>query len=155
VLAPVLSFTAEEAWQSLPAQLRGERESVFDLLLSAAKPVSGENLAAWEKLKTLRAWVAASEGRRDYELQAKLTLPTVWYENFRTHADDVREALVVSGLTLEHDPELQEDAYAGELLPADGGKCARCWKYLPLASDPAHPALCADCAEIVTRSEPA
>ena len=35
------------------------------------------------------------------------------------------------------------------LSPADGEKCARCWKYLPLHSDPLHPTLCAPCAEIV------
>jgi isoleucyl-tRNA synthetase len=151
----VLSFTAEEAWQSLPAPLRGDRASVFDLPLAAAKPVSAENIAAWEKLKALRAWVAASEGKRDYELQAKLTLPTTWYERFHAHADDVREALVVSALTLEHDPMLEDDAHVGELLPADGEKCARCWKYLPLGSDPAHPALCAPCAQIITQSAPA
>ena len=33
LLAPVLSFTAEEAWQYLPAALRGDAESVFDLAL--------------------------------------------------------------------------------------------------------------------------
>ncbi len=31
VVAPMLSFTAEEAWQALPQDLRGERRSVFDL----------------------------------------------------------------------------------------------------------------------------
>ncbi len=152
VLAPLLSFTAEEAWQSLPEPLRGDRASVFDLLLAAAKRAPAENVAAWEKLKGLRAWVAASEGRRDYELQAKLTLPAAWYERFAERADDVREALVVSGLTLERDSALEDDAHVVELLPADGDKCARCWKYLPLGSDPAHPALCAPCAQIVTRS---
>jgi isoleucyl-tRNA synthetase len=155
VLAPILSFTAEEAWQSLPAQLQADRASVFDLPLAAAKPVAAESIAAWEKLKALRAWVAASEGKRDYELQAKLALPAAWYERFQPHADDVREALVVSALTLACDPNLDENAHAGELLAADGGKCARCWKTLPLGSDPAHPALCAPCAEIVTQNAPA
>ena len=155
VLAPLLSFTAEEAWQSLPAELRADRVSVFDLPLAASKPVSAEIISAWEKLKTLRSWVAASEGKRDYELQAKLRLPAVWYERFKAHVDDVREALVVSELGLEQDPALEDDAYGGDLLPSGGEKCARCWKYLPLGSDPAHPALCAPCAEIVTQSAPA
>jgi isoleucyl-tRNA synthetase len=149
VLAPMLSFTAEEAWQSLPEELRGERASVFDLPLSASKPASPETTASWDKLKGLRAWVAASEGKRDYELDARLTLPTLWYERFKTHADDVREALVVSGITLSHDAKLSDDAVERELLPADGEKCQRCWKYLPLGSDAEHPTLCAPCAEIV------
>jgi isoleucyl-tRNA synthetase len=149
VLAPMLSFTAEEAWQSLPEELRGERASVFDLPLAASKRGSAETIASWDKLKGLRAWVAASEGKRDYELAARLTLPTLWYERFKMHADDVREALVVSGITLTHDAKLADDSVERELLPADGEKCQRCWKYLPLGSDAEHPTLCAPCAEIV------
>ena len=151
VLAPLLSFTAEEAWQSLPQSLRGERESVFDLPLSAAKAPAADTLASWEKLRSLRAWVAASEGKRDYELQAALRLAPALYERFAPHADDVREALVVSAIALAPDASLEGDAHAGELTAADGDKCARCWKYLPLGSDPAHPALCAPCAQIVSR----
>ena len=149
VLAPMLSFTAEEAWQSLPQELRGERTSVFDLPLAASKPASADTVASWEKLKGLRAWVAASEGKRDYELAARLALPTLWYERFKVHAGDVREALVVSGIALSHDAKLSDDAVGRELLPADGEKCQRCWKYLPLGSDAEHPTLCAPCAEIV------
>lgn len=149
VLAPLLSFTAEEAWQSLPQGLRGRRESVFDLPLAAARPPAGDTLASWEKLKSLRAWVAASEGKRDYELQAKLALSPALYERFSAHADDVREALVVSEISLSADASLSGDAHAGELVPAHGEKCARCWKYLPLGADAEHPALCAPCAEIV------
>jgi isoleucyl-tRNA synthetase len=149
VLAPMLSFTAEEAWQSLPQELRAGRASVFDLPLAASKAPSGETIASWEKLKALRAWVAASEGKRDYELQARLTLPAVWYERFKAHTDDVREALVVSGITLAQGAKLPDDTVERELLPADGEKCQRCWKYLPLGSDHEHPTLCAPCAEIV------
>jgi isoleucyl-tRNA synthetase len=149
VVAPLLSFTAEEAWQALPSELRGGRESIFDLQLSASKPPADEAVAAWEKLRELRGWVAASEGKRDYELQAKLSLPALWYERFAPHEDDVREALVVSEITLTHDASLAPDALERELLPADGEKCRRCWKYLPLGTDAQHPSLCAPCAEIV------
>ena len=149
IVAPVLSFTAEEAWQSLPEELRGDRLSVFDLPLAASKHGGADAAASWEKLKSLRAWVAASEGKRDYELQGKLALPSPWFERFQPHRDEVREALVLSALTLVHDGTLAEHEFAGELFPADGGKCKRCWKYLPLGSDPAHPALCANCAAVV------
>ena len=149
VVAPMLSFTAEEAWQSLPEELRGDRASVFDLPLTASKAPSAETTASWEMLKSLRAWVAASEGKRDYELQARLTLPSVWYERMHAHVDDVREALVVSALTLEHNAQLAQNDVKRELLPADGGKCQRCWKYLPLGTDAEHPSLCAPCAQIV------
>ncbi len=79
-----------------------------------------------------------------------LKVPSLWYERFHPHADDVREALVVSALTLTHDRQKTDDETRLELRPSDGQKCQRCWKYLPLGSDPQHPGLCAPCAEIVS-----
>jgi isoleucyl-tRNA synthetase len=64
--------------------------------------------------------------------------------------DDLREALIVSDLHLHADAALAPDAEPSVVLsPATGGKCERCWKYLPLGSDPLHPTLCAPCAAIV------
>jgi isoleucyl-tRNA synthetase len=149
VIAPLLSFTAEEAWQSLPQALRGEHDSAFDLTFAGAKHPNADSQTAWDKLKQLRAWVAASEGQRDYELHARLGLPDAWYDRFKPHEDDVREALVVSALTLEREPAFGESDLRRSLEPAEGGKCRRCWKYLPLGSDPDHPSLCAPCAQII------
>ncbi|MBV9408400.1 MAG: class I tRNA ligase family protein, partial [Candidatus Eremiobacteraeota bacterium] len=66
LLAPILSFTAEEAWQFLPAPLRGDAESVFDVAFPRVETVDEDALAAWSLLKELRAQVAASEGIRDF-----------------------------------------------------------------------------------------
>lgn len=150
LLAPILSFTAEEAWQHVPTALRGEAESVFDLdLPPGGDPPAGEAdaLSLWETLKTLRASVAAADGARDFQLQATVVAPAAQAAALRDLGDNLREALVVSALTLREDP-----AAAGarvELAPADGEKCARCWKYLPLGLDAQHPQLCAPCAQIV------
>ena len=147
VVSPVLSFTAEEAWQSLPEALRRDRASVFDLELGQASV--HHDVQAWNKLKQIRAQVAAAEGKRDYELQAVLGLPESWFELFSANPDAVREALVVSGLALQHVSDLGNDDFELELLPAEGEKCKRCWKYLPLGEDAAHPELCAPCAHVV------
>ena len=61
--------------------------------------------------------------------------------------DNLRVALVVSTLLGIVPSANGTSAVLTE--PAHGEKCARCWKYLPLGSDPDHPALCAPCAEIV------
>jgi isoleucyl-tRNA synthetase len=82
-----------------------------------------------------------------------LGLPDVWYDRLKPREEDVREALVVSAVTLERDPKLDEGDVRRSLEPADGDKCARCWKYLPLGSDPQHPSLCSSCAQIV-RAKP-
>lgn len=154
IVAPLLSFTAEEAWQSLPERLRGERESVFDLCPSPAK--HGNELAegAWSELRGLRAWVAASEGKRDYELQARLTVTQPWEERHSAHLDDLREALIVSHLDVEVAlVDIDEAMVLNKTLrPADGAKCKRCWKYLTLGADPEHPEICAPCAAVVQRT---
>jgi len=61
--------------------------------------------------------------------------------------DGLREALVVSGV---EQIEGKDDERRVQLKPAKGAKCKRCWKYLPLGTDPKHPLLCAPCAAIVS-----
>ncbi len=151
LLAPVLSFTAEEAWQHLQPELRGEAESVFDLRLPGPATVDTDDLATWTLLKQLRAQVAASEGVRDFQLDATVEVEPRLYDRFVALGDNVREALVVSSLR-----KFGASANGSAnviVVPADGQKCQRCWKYLPLSTDPEHPTLCASCSAIVRELE--
>jgi isoleucyl-tRNA synthetase len=151
LLAPVLSFTAEEAWQSLPAALRGPHDSVFDIAFPHIDEVDPIGLADWQLLKELRAQVAAA-GTADFALDARITVPAGAAARLTAMADNVREALIVSALL---DIGTSADGTAViSTEPAHGEKCARCWKYLPLGSDAAHPLLCAPCAQIVTDLRP-
>jgi isoleucyl-tRNA synthetase len=147
LLAPILSFTAEEAWQYLPAALRGDAESVFNLPLPRVAVVDEGTLAAWALLKELRAQVAASEGIRDFQLDARVDVPEQFRERFVALGDNLREALVVS--SLRGIGASTNGAASVVVVPAAGEKCRRCRKYLPLGTDPGHPALCASCAGIV------
>jgi len=169
VVAPVLSFTAEEAWQSIPAALRGDETSVFDTLFRAEQvklDALRDDLALWEVLRDLRARVAANDTARDFEAQAVVrVLPVESQGNNvarpggigRLHArllalgDNLREVLVVSQVHLMN--EVADDQPARALIetirPADGAKCRRCWKFRPLGTDPDHPSICADCATVV------
>ncbi|HEX3550256.1 MAG TPA: isoleucine--tRNA ligase [Candidatus Elarobacter sp.] len=146
LLAPILSFTAEEAWQTLPEPLRAGDESVFDLAFPRVASLDEGALETWAQLKSLRAQVAASEGIRDFQLDAAVEVPPELYARFEALGDGLREALVVSTLRSLSSPA---QAARVELFPAAGEKCQRCWKYLPLGTDPAHPTLCAPCAAIV------
>jgi isoleucyl-tRNA synthetase len=146
LLAPVLSFTAEEAWQSLPAHLRGAAESVFDIAFPNCADIDANALADWQLLKDLRGQVAATG--KDFALDARVHVPAAVVARFRALGDNLREALVVSSL-LEVGPS--PDGSSRVLTePAHGEKCARCWKYLPLGSDADHPRVCAPCAHIVS-----
>jgi len=145
--APVLSFTAEEAWQALPAALRGDAESIFDVAFPKLGAVDIPALELWEVLRGLRAQVAAAEGERDFQLDAEVTVPAAMLDAFRALGDGLREALVVSSLRALH---ASTDGSAGvKVMRAAGDKCERCWKYLPLGSDAEHPTLCAPCSTIV------
>ncbi len=148
LLAPVLSFTAEEAWQSLPASLRAGYESVFDIPFPHVADLDATALADWQVLKDLRAQVAA-DGKVDFALDARLAVPEAAVQRFNGYGDNVREALVVSSL-LGID-SAADGAPRALTEPARGEKCARCWKYLPLGSDPDHPSICTSCAQIVRR----
>ncbi|MDQ2908223.1 MAG: isoleucine--tRNA ligase [Candidatus Eremiobacteraeota bacterium] len=156
LLAPLLSFTAEEAWQHVAPGLRGDRVSVFDLPLptgSARGAAEKNDLELWETLKRLRATVAASEGPRDFQLQARVRAGSEVEARLRALGDGLREALVVSALDLSTDPSLQGNDVRLEVSAAEGAKCSRCWKYLPLGADSLHPTLCAPCAVIVRALE--
>jgi isoleucyl-tRNA synthetase len=148
VLAPLLSFTAEEAWQFLPDVLKGGLESVFDLPPPQIGAIDQGALALWQTVKNLRAQVASNEtGPRDYEARATVRAGGEVFPLLRAMGDDLREALVVSHLELE--PAEGDGVLLQSLEPAGGGKCQRCRKILTLGTDPEHPTLCAHCAEIV------
>ncbi len=72
---------------------------------------------------------------------------------FAALGDSLREALVVSSLRelTAAQAGVAESGAAPrvDVVPAAGEKCERCWKYLALGSDPAHPTLCAPCVQTV------
>jgi len=152
LFAPLLSFTAEEAWQHVPEALRGGRTSVFDLALPHGRvrgPVEAAELDLWEVLKRLRTIVAASDGERDFALAARVYAGAALHPQLTALGDSLREALVVSTLNLYRDEKLEPGGVRVEFSAAPGAKCPRCRKTLPPAGDPLHPTLCAPCATTV------
>jgi isoleucyl-tRNA synthetase len=156
VLAPVLSFTAEEAWQAVSPGLRGDAESIFDTSFDAGRHRIGafeSDLHLWQQLRTLRARVAAVSSPRDFEAQLLLEVTPDLYKRLNALGDNLREALVVSQLRLvqseRSDGNSSDGVHEFALLPAEGEKCVRCWKYRQLGTDPEHPSICADCVAVV------
>ena len=102
-LAPVLSFTTEEAWQALRGELRGDAESVFDTSFDVARhrgalrersSRSGSRCA-----RCARAW-PRRRSPRDFEAQLRLVVTPRTYRRLNALGDNLREALVVSQLDL-------------------------------------------------------
>ncbi len=143
-LAPVLCFTAEEAWL---ARFPSEDGSVH---LQQFPPIpAGWHDAAlgarWAKIREARGAVtAALEAARlekliGASLQATVTLPQA--DAKLLDADGWAEVAIVSGAGFG-------DALAVHRAP--GGKCARCWRVLTeVGQQPGHPALCVRCAGAV------
>jgi isoleucyl-tRNA synthetase len=71
------------------------------------------------------------------------------YDALAALGDNLREALVVSQLELVRHADESIEEVRFQIEPALGEKCARCWKFRELGTDPEHPALCSDCAQVV------
>ena len=168
-MAPILSFTAEEIWQHLPA-FAGKADSVFlsesglDLALptSEVTPLEDRFLA----LFTLRDEVlkALEKARKDkliaHSLEAKVvltvsaTLDTLFDRvGIRRDAEDWPSLFITS--QVEWVKALSEATFISEtydglkiqVLRADGDKCPRCWNYATtIGQSPAYLTLCHRCA---------
>ena len=149
-LAPVLCFTAEEAWTAR----FGEQDSVhlhqFPELPAAWHD---EALAAkWEGLRAIRRRITVplEEARRanviGASLQAAVTLKLAPEESGLLSAADWAELAIVSDLRTE--VGVGDDLAKVSLAP--GNKCERCWKVLPeVGTHHTHPGLCRRCVSVV------
>ena len=146
--APILSFTAEEAWQHGP-KLWGWGESVFlaDLPELDARWEDAALVRRWEKVLEVRgAAQKALEGAREAKkigssLAAKLILSGAVLSE--AQAASWPEILLVSQAEVAG----TQGELSVEVRPADGTKCPRCWRYqTDIGSFAAHPELCGRCA---------
>jgi isoleucyl-tRNA synthetase len=164
LLAPVLSFTAEEAWGYLPA-FPGKPESVFlsDLPKPGELPGEDDTAARWERILALRAEIAQPlEAARkektigsDQDALVKVS-PGPFAELFGTHSREIQDVLIVSGIEVSDvsGPGVYESAafpgLRAKVEKAPWGKCERCWNHFPaVGTIPGAPELCGRCAAAV------
>ena len=157
LLAPVLSFTAHEVWETV----NGSAATVFEQTwYPLPVPRDAQSLRErWTKLRLLRGDVAPAleqlraAGGIGSSLQGEVDLYATG-ENLallRTLGDDLRFVLITSRATVHegaHEGAIPT-ALAGVTLragPSAYAKCDRCWHYrADVGADPAHPALCGRC----------
>jgi isoleucyl-tRNA synthetase len=173
LMAPVLSFTAEEIWGHLPAGARPaadrDAESVHLLSFPEADPrLSDESLAGrWERLLAVRAEVSrVLEGLRNRKvigssLDAEVSLYAGgdWLAFLKPYEAELPSIFIVSGVELlPRTGDLPGGAVPGQDVkdlavaarPARGTKCARCWHFREsVGSRSGQPLLCGPCAEAV------
>jgi isoleucyl-tRNA synthetase len=173
LMAPVMSFTAEEIWQHLPPSARPnalrETESVHLLTFPDANPRGlNEALAVrWERLLGVRAEAARvlEKLRNQKKIGSSLDAEVSLYAKegvldfLRSHEQDLPSLLIVSDVELlPWEEPLPSEAVIGQEIkelailakPAEDQKCARCWRFRKdVGANPGHPLLCNRCADAV------
>ncbi|HEY1806341.1 MAG TPA: isoleucine--tRNA ligase [Terracidiphilus sp.] len=148
LVAPILTFTADEIWEHLPAV---ERRPVSVHLAQFPKPeeIFSEDpaplLEEWKQLFKIRnAALADLEiDRRDkkigkaLEAEVEIQAEGETLQLLRRYESGLKEILNVSSVKVTEGPERHSaESVVGIIVrPASGHKCARCWNFMPHVSN--------------------
>jgi isoleucyl-tRNA synthetase len=149
LMAPILSFTAEEAWEVVNP---GKDESVFfhtwkDVL--PAQQGEKELVARWQRLREIRAAVtrkleeSRTAGAIGSSLQAEVVVGAAGQdlELLRSLGEDLKFVLITSKATVREAAELHV-----AVEPSKATKCERCWHWRDdVGADRRHAPLCGRC----------
>ncbi len=171
LMAPVLSFTAEEIWKFMP-----ERNENKESIHLAAMPVVNEALKdidlakKWERLLEVRSEVtkvleeARAKKLIGHSLGASvmLSVDEDLYQVLNPYADELRSIFIVSEATLvktKSSTDTCPDTYrttdikglAIRVETATDDKCERCWIHDPsVGSNPNHSTICSRCQKALS-----
>ena len=162
LLAPILTFTAEEVWAALPAW-NGKEESVH---LTQFPQVEEKYFNAslgerWKAMIDAKSEIAKAveQARKEkvigHSLDARISiaLPDKMKDLFAAHLEDLRALLIVSQLQLVEESAIANPYKSEEIKglavgveKARGVKCERCWIYEEsVGANAEHPTVCARC----------
>ncbi|MGA6981739.1 MAG: isoleucine--tRNA ligase [Candidatus Sulfotelmatobacter sp.] len=171
LLAPIMSFTAEEVWDYLP-KVAGRTDSVHLALFPSVDEIlvdveragtesgliplsSGED---WVTLRSVRDEVlkALEEARNNkligtgLEAQVILAASDPVYSVLARHAAELRYLFIVSGVTLSQVSGNGTGSVHIEIKKAEGLKCERCWNYsIHVGEDKDYPTVCERCSAVL------
>jgi isoleucyl-tRNA synthetase len=149
-MAPILSFTAEEAWKILT----GGSDSVFTSTWHAVPDCTDEMhlVDKWDRIRAVRAEVlkeleaARVAGQIGSSLAAEVELAYSGekYAALSTLGNDLRFALITSAASVREVKTREEEGVV--VRPSRNLKCARCWHWrADVGADPKHPEICGRC----------
>jgi len=144
LVAPIVSFTADEVWEYLPV-IEGRETSVHLALFPKPESIYSQDpaklLEEWKQIFAVRdeALRVLEEARQAKTigkgLEAELQIGTSGslLALLQRHAAGLKEIINVSAVrVVESSPG---EPLAITALPASGHKCARCWNFMPEVSD--------------------
>lgn len=163
MLTPILAFTADEIWQSMPHDK--SRNAQSPLFNEIPQPdfieADADFIAKWERIHSVRYDVqkalelARNEKIIGKPLEAKVELfaQGELYDFLKSVEADLPEIFITSSVTVSNgEGEVKGDVegLSVTVSKADGEKCERCWKFSnTVGSDAEHPTLCAHCASVM------
>ncbi|MBM3296789.1 MAG: isoleucine--tRNA ligase [Candidatus Aminicenantes bacterium] len=161
LLAPILPFTAEDAWRMMPAS--GKKASSVHLEDFPGfderwmEPGERRSLESVFEVRdrVLKELEKAREEKRlgnSLEARVELRAPEALRGPLAVHRDDLASLFIVSGVDVafHSGPDLEVAVAA-----AAGEKCGRCWNYsTEVGKSAAFPLLCRRCREVLERAHP-
>lgn len=168
-LAPVLTFTCEEAWLSYKGLTLDDAKESIHLQTMPKTPEAWQDdalAATWEQIMDVRAVVtgALEVKRAEKQIGASLeAAPQVFVVDV-TLAETLKavsfaDVCITSGITITAGAAPEGaftvngiDGVGVVFAKAAGDKCPRCWKYTTdIGHVAAHPDLCARCGDAVEK----
>jgi isoleucyl-tRNA synthetase len=165
LMAPILSFTADELWRFLPG---GREDSVHIAVFPSPEDflllVDAELTARWDRLVGIRERVLAhieplrKDKRIGSSLQARVVIaaPQAELSLLERYARELPMLFIVSEVELKtlHTDETGPDAAPVVTIErAAGVKCERCWRYVrSVSTDPTWAGICDRCQDALAEA---
>jgi isoleucyl-tRNA synthetase len=168
LIAPILSFTADEVWQLLPKTLNREASVHLALFPDIADIVPGNVKHIeedWEHLLTLRDEVlkVLEEARTAKEISnrpSEVQITIGWLNSIACHPNSIFERYQnvlpeLLGVAQVHladaivtEGAVEKGAFYVQAKPAKGSKCERCWRFTEdVGNNTKYPTVCLRCAD--------
>jgi isoleucyl-tRNA synthetase len=170
LMAPILSFTAEEIWRLLPEAAKAEASSSVHLAMfpeADPKWADPELSTRWERLQTVRLDVQSAleiERRKKTigaSLEAKVIIGALPGIFDLLYGLDLTAFFIVSEVEVKQVESIPAEGHTlcdpsielyVDVEKATGQKCERCWNYrAAVGTYPDHPTLCDRCIEPVRK----
>ncbi|MDH5744077.1 MAG: class I tRNA ligase family protein, partial [Candidatus Aminicenantes bacterium] len=156
LMAPILPFTAEEAWNVLPG-FKDKEESVHLEVFPSLdeKWLESKVYKEWEDLvsvreKVLKELEVARENKmigNSLEASVTLKVSTDREAFLRTYKDQLRSLFIVSEVVFQTHSGTELEV---EISKAPGEKCIRCWNFSTyVGQSSVYPHFCKRCEEVV------
>ncbi|MGA1869263.1 MAG: isoleucine--tRNA ligase [bacterium] len=167
LMAPIMSFTAEEIWDHIPSESRQGIQSIHLCSFPEVNETFQNDVLneRWEKLLGIRADIAKSlESARSkkiigHPLDAKVSLclgeNKELFEFLNPYQEELKTILIISDLEIlsgktafqEWEQSATYENLWIKVEKAQGQKCERCWKYsTTVGQNKDHISLCDRCA---------